>query len=125
MGLIPFGYRVKLEGYLMPYLFLAAAIVAEVIATSALKASDGFSNLIPSIIVVVGYGFAFWLLSLTLKSIPVGIAYATWSGAGIILITAVGWIVFGQKLDPIAIVGMVLIIAGVVLINLVSRSAAH
>lgn len=109
----------------MPYLFLAAAIVAEVIATSALKASDGFSNLIPSIIVVVGYGFAFWLLSLTLKSIPVGIAYATWSGAGIILITATGWIVFGQKLDPIAIVGMVLIIAGVVLINLVSRSAAH
>lgn len=108
----------------MPYLFLAAAIVAEVIATSALKASDGFSKLIPSIFVVVGYGSAFWLLSLTLKSIPVGIAYATWSGAGIILITAAGWIVFGQKLDPIAIVGMVLIIAGVVLINLVSRSAA-
>jgi len=109
----------------MPYLFLTAAIIAEVIATSALKASDGFSQLIPSIIVVMGYGLAFWLLSLTLKSIPVGIAYATWSGAGIILITAIGWIVFGQKLDPVAIVGMVLIIAGVVLINLVSRSAAH
>jgi len=124
MGPIPFRRQIKQEGYLMPYLFLTAAIIAEVIATSALKASDGFSQLIPSIIVVVGYGFAFWLLSLTLKSIPVGIAYATWSGAGIILITAIGWIVFGQKLDPVAIVGMGLIIAGVVLINLVSRSAA-
>lgn len=109
----------------MPYLYLAAAIVAEVIATSALKASEGFSNTLPSIAVVVGYGVAFWFLSLTLKSIPVGVAYAIWSGAGIVLITAVGWIAFKQQLDLPALLGMALIVAGVLVMQLFSKSVPH
>lgn len=109
----------------MPYLYLAAAIVAEVIATSALKASDGFSNTIPSIMVVVGYGIAFWFLSLTLKSVPVGVAYAIWSGVGIVLIALVGWIAFNQQLDLPAVLGMGLIIAGVIVMQLFSKSVAH
>ena len=107
------------------YLFLAIAIVAEVIATSALKASQGFSQLLPSILVVVGYGVAFYFLSLTLRTIPVGIAYAIWSGAGIVLVALIGFALYGQKLDIWAIVGMGLIIAGVMVINLLSKSAAH
>ena len=109
----------------MPYLYLAAAIVAEVIATSALKASDGFSKTIPSIVVVAGYGVAFWFLSLTLKTIPVGVAYAIWSGAGIVLITAVGWIAFKQQLDLPALLGMALIVAGVLVMQLFSKSMPH
>lgn len=109
----------------MPYLYLAAAIVAEVIATSALKASESFSNTLPSIVVVVGYGVAFWFLSLTLKSIPVGVAYAIWSGAGIVLITAVGWIAFKQQLDLPALLGMALIVAGVLVMQLFSKSVPH
>lgn len=109
----------------MPYLFLAAAIVSEVIATSALKASEGFSKTVPSILVVVGYGVAFWCLSQTLKAIPVGVAYAIWSGAGIFLISAVGWIMFGQKLDAPALIGMALIVAGVVVLQLFSKSVTH
>ena len=108
-----------------PYLYLLAAIVAEVIATSALKASEGFTRLGPTAMVVVGYGVAFWLLSLTLRTIPVGIAYATWSGLGIVLIAAVGWVAFGQKLDLWAMLGMALIVAGVLIMNLLSTSAAH
>jgi small multidrug resistance pump len=107
------------------YLFLAIAIVAEVIATSALKASQGFSQLLPSILVVVGYGVAFYFLSLTLRTIPVGIAYAIWSGAGIVLVSLIGFALYGQKLDVWAIVGIGLIIAGVMVINLLSKSAAH
>ena len=107
------------------YLYLLIAIVAEVVGTSALKASEGFTRLGPTAVVVVGYGLAFWLLSLTLRTIPVGIAYATWSGLGIVLIAAVGWIAFGQKLDIWAMLGMVLIIAGVLIMNLLSKAAAH
>ncbi|MFD1711297.1 QacE family quaternary ammonium compound efflux SMR transporter [Ottowia sp. GY511] len=107
------------------YLYLLIAIVAEVVGTSALKASEGFTRLGPTAVVVVGYGLAFWLLSLTLRTIPVGIAYATWSGLGIVLIAAVGWVAFGQKLDVWAMLGMVLIIAGVLIMNLLSTSAAH
>jgi small multidrug resistance pump len=107
------------------YLFLAIAIVAEVIATSALKASQGFSQLLPSILVAVGYGVAFYFLSLTLRTIPVGIAYAIWSGAGIVLVSLIGFALYGQKLDVWAIVGIGLIIAGVMVINLLSKSAAH
>ena len=107
------------------YVFLAIAIVAEVIATSALKASQGFSQLLPSILVVVGYGVAFYFLSLTLRTIPVGIAYAIWSGAGIVLVALIGFALYGQKLDIWAMVGMGLIIAGVMVINLLSKSAAH
>ena len=108
-----------------PYLYLLAAIVAEVIATSALKASEGFTRLGPTAMVVVGYGVAFWLLSLTLRTIPVGVAYATWSGLGIVLIAIVGWLAFGQKLDAWAVRGMSLIVAGVLIMNLLSKTAAH
>ena len=104
------------------WLMLGIAIVAETIATSALKSSEGFSKLVPSAIVLVGYGVAFYFLSLTLRSIPVGIAYAVWSGVGIVLITAVGWAVFGQKLDAPALIGMALIIAGVVIMNVFSSA---
>lgn len=107
------------------YLFLAVAIVAEVIATSALKASEGFTQILPSIAVVLGYGIAFFFLSLTLRTIPVGIAYAIWSGVGIVLVSAVGWVVYGQKLDLAGFVGLGLIIAGVLVVNLLSKSAAH
>lgn len=109
----------------MHWLILSIAIVAEVIGTSALKASEGFSRLWPSLLVLAGYATAFYCLSLTLKTIPVGMAYAIWSGAGIVLISAVGWVFYGQKLDAPALVGMGLIIAGVLVIQLLSQSQAH
>lgn len=109
----------------MPYLYLLVAIVAEVIATSALKASEGFTRVGPVALVVVGYGLAFYMLSLTLRSIPVGIAYAMWSGLGIVLISIASRVLFGQKLDAPAMVGMALIIAGVMVMNLWSKSSAH
>jgi len=109
----------------MNWLFLAVAIVSEVIATSALKASDGFTRLWPSVLVVAGYGVAFYCLALTLRSIPVGIAYAVWSGAGIVLISTIAWFWYGQKLDAPAIVGIGLIVAGVAVLNLMSKSVAH
>jgi len=107
------------------YLYLSVAIVAEVIATSALKASNGFTNPLPSTVVLVGYGIAFYFLSLVLRTVPVGVAYAIWSGAGIVLIALVGWLMLKQALDAPAIVGMALIVAGVAVIQLFSRSAAH
>lgn len=107
------------------WLFLSMAIVAEVIATSALKASDGFTKLWPTALVVAGYGFAFFFLSLALQAIPVGIAYAIWAGAGIVLITSIAWFLFGQRLDLPAILGMALIIAGVVVLNVFSKSVLH
>jgi small multidrug resistance pump len=109
----------------MPHLYLAIAIVAEVIATSALKASDGFTRIGPSLFVVVGYAVAFYFLSLTLRTMSVGVAYAIWCGAGIILIALIGWLVLGQKLDLPAILGMALIVAGVAVINLFSSSVRH
>jgi small multidrug resistance pump len=108
-----------------PWLFLAVAIVSEVVGTSALRASAGFSRLWPSAVVVLGYASAFYFLSLTLETIPVGVAYAVWSGVGIVLIALIAWLVYGQALDLPAIVGMSLIVAGVVILNLfstVSRS---
>jgi len=105
--------------------YLGVAILAEVMATSALTASAGFTRLLPSIGVVAGYGLAFWFLSLSLKSIPVGIAYAVWSGVGIVLISLIGWIVFRQSLDAAALLGMALIVSGVLVINVFSRSVAH
>lgn len=107
------------------WLFLMGAILSEVVATSALKASDGFSRLWPSLLTAGGYMVAFYLLSQTLRYIPVGIAYALWSGIGIVLISLIAWLLYGQKLDLAAIVGMGLIIAGVAVINLFSNSAAH
>ena len=107
------------------YLWLAVAIVSEVIGTSALKASQEFTRLVPSLITVVAFLCAFYFLSLTLRTIPVGIAYAIWSGLGIVLISMVGYLVFGQTLDLAALVGLGLIIAGVLVLNLFSKSAFH
>lgn len=108
-----------------PWILLGLAIAAEVVGTSALKASEGFSKLWPSAIVVVSYGAAFYLLSLTLRTIPVGIAYAVWSGVGVVLIALIGWVVFGQKIDAAGLLGMGLIVAGVLVLNLLSKSSAH
>ena len=105
------------------HLYLLTAIVSEVIATSALNASQGFTRLWPSALTAAGYGLAFYCLSLTLKSIPMGIVYAIWSGLGIVLISLVGWLWFHQRLDLPALLGMSLIIAGVAVINLFSQSA--
>lgn len=104
---------------------LGIAIVAEVIGTTALKASDGFTRLAPSVVVVAGYAVAFYCLSLVLKSIPVGITYAIWSGLGIVLITLVAFLVYGQKIDLAGLIGMGLIIAGVLVLNVFSRASAH
>ena len=109
----------------MNWLYLSIAIVAEVIATSALKAADGFTRSGPSLVVVVGYGIAFYFLSLALRGIPVGIAYAVWSGVGIVLISVIGWIAFGQRLDAAAVLGIGLIMAGVIVLNVFSRSSVH
>lgn len=108
-----------------PWVLLAIAIVAEVIATSALRASNGFSRLVPSAVVVVGYGVSFYCLSLTLKSLPVGIVYAVWSGVGIVLITLVAMLFFKQVPDLPALLGLGLIVAGVLVLNLFSKMQAH
>jgi len=107
------------------WLFLFIAVIAETIATSALKASEGFSRLGPSALVVVGYGVAFYCLSLTLRVIPVGVVYAIWSGLGVVLISLAGWLLFGQKLDAAALIGMALIVSGVVVMNVFSNSTTH
>ena len=109
----------------MNYLFLAIAIISEVIATSSLKASMGFTRLWPSVLVVSGYASAFYFLSLTLRTIPVAVAYAIWSGVGVALVALVAWVFYGQRLDRPAIVGMSLIVAGVVVLNLFSKSGSH
>lgn len=100
-----------------PYLALLGAILVEVVATNALKASEGFTRLGPSAVTVVGYAISFYLLSLALKTIPVGVAYAIWSGIGIVLVTIVAWFWFGQKLDAAALLGIGLILTGVVIIR--------
>lgn len=109
----------------MIYIFLIVAIVAEVVATSAMAKSDGFTRIWPTLIAFFGYGLAFYLLSLVTRTVPVGIVYAIWSGAGIVLVAAAGWLFFGQKLDLAATVGMAMIVAGVLIINLLSRSVSH
>lgn len=108
----------------MPYLYLTIAILAEVIGTSALKASDGFTRPKPSLVVLVGYGVAFYFLSLALQSIPLGVAYAIWSGAGVALVTLIGWRVFKQRLDAPALLGIGLIIAGVAVLRWSSEAVA-
>lgn len=107
------------------YLLLFAAIVAEVVATSALKASENFTRLIPSLLVVAGYGVAFTCLSMTLKTLPLGMAYAIWSGVGTALVAMVGWLVYRQQLDLPAVAGIALIIAGTIVLNLFSKVSAH
>ncbi|WP_108447434.1 DMT family transporter [Halomonas denitrificans] len=109
----------------MTYLYLALAIVAEVVATSALKSSAGFTRLWPSLVVLVGYGLAFYLLALVLKTLPVGIAYAFWAGLGIVLVTLVGILVYGEKPDLPALLGLAMIVGGVVVIQVFSSVSAH
>ena len=109
----------------MPYVYLALAIVAEVAATSALKASAEFSKLVPSLIVIVGYGVAFYLLTLVLRTVPVGIAYAVWAGLGIVLVAITGAILYKQLPDVAVVIGMGLIVAGVVIINVFSKTSVH
>lgn len=109
----------------MKYIMLIVAIVAEVVGTSAMKQSDGFTRLPWVAATVVGYGVAFYCLSLVLKTMPTGIAYAIWSGLGIVLISAVAWLFQGQKLDAAAVVGMALIISGVIVMNLFSKASVH
>src|SRR3954451_24046492 len=107
------------------YLLLAAAIVAEVVATTALARSAGLTRLGPGIVVVIGYGAAFYLLSLVLQTMPTGVVYGLWSGLGVVLITLVAWIWGRQPLDLAAVAGLALIAAGVVVINVFSKSAGH
>ena len=109
----------------MAYLYLAIAIVAEVVGTSFMKASGGFTRPGPAAVAILAYAIAFYALSLTLRTIPTGIAYAIWSGVGIVLIASVAWLFQGQKLDAAALAGMALIIVGVVVMNLFSRATPH
>lgn len=108
-----------------PWLMLSIAILSEVVATSALNASDGFRRFWPALVTVIGYGFSFYFLAQVLRHIPVGITYAVWSGAGIALISLIGWLVFKQKLDMPALIGIALILAGVLVLNLRSPSTPH
>jgi small multidrug resistance pump len=109
----------------MHWLYLSVAILSEVVATSALKAADGFSRWFPSLLVVTGYGLSFHFLSLALRTIPLGIAYAIWSGVGVALVSLVGWGIYHQSLDTGARVGIALIVAGVVVLNLFSEAVPH
>ena len=109
----------------MAYLYLSIAIIAEVTATSALKASSEFTKLIPSLIVVIGYIVAFYFMTLVLRYIPIGITYAVWAGVGIVLVVIVGAILYGQIPDIPAVIGMGLIISGVVVIHVFSRTVGH
>ncbi|SFR48585.1 SMR family transporter [Litoreibacter janthinus] len=107
------------------YIYLFLAIVFETIGTSALHASAQFTKLWPSVVVVIAYAVSFYLLALTLKYMPVGIMYALWSGIGIVCIAAIGWLYFGQRLDLAAVVGISLILAGILVINIFSSTATH
>jgi len=107
------------------WLALAIAIIAEVIATSMLKTTAEFTKLIPSVIVVIGYAAAFYFMTLSLRVLPVGIMYAIWAGLGIVLVAIIGWVVYKQSLDLPAIIGLTLIISGVVVINLFSKTVNH
>ncbi|MCJ2165797.1 MULTISPECIES: multidrug efflux SMR transporter [unclassified Pseudodesulfovibrio] len=109
----------------MGYIYLAFAIVCEVIGTSAMQASDGFTRVVPSLVVVIGYGLSFYLLSLVLRSIPMGVAYSIWAGLGIVLIGLVGVVLYKQSLDVPAMLGMGLIVAGVGVINIFSKTVGH
>ena len=109
----------------MSYLYLTIAIIAEVIATSAIKASEEFSQLLPSMVVIIGYGIAFYFMSLALKTLPLGITYAIWSGAGIVLIAIAGVVLYQQVPDIAALIGMAFIITGIVIIHAFSKTVSH
>jgi multidrug transporter EmrE-like cation transporter len=107
------------------YFVLAVAIIAEVIGTSAMKASAGFSRIGPSVVTLVGFSIAFFCLSSILDRIPLGTAYAIWAGSGIVLVAIVGWVIYGQRPDAAGFVGMTLILVGVLVLNLLSKTTAH
>lgn len=107
------------------YIYLTIAVLAETIGTTALQASQQFTRIVPSAIVVIGYAVSFYFMALTLKVMPVGIVYAIWSGLGILLIAAIGFVVFGQRLDWPAVAGLMLIILGIMVIHLFSKTAGH
>jgi small multidrug resistance pump len=107
------------------YYYLAVAICAEVIATVSMKAVKGFSTPLPLVLVIVGYGIAFWMLTLVVRSVPVGVAYAVWAGMGIVMVSVAALFIYGQKLDVPAMLGMALIVLGVVVIQLFSKTAGH
>lgn len=109
----------------MPWVLLAIAITGEVIATTALKASNGFTNWNYGILSIVGYAIAFYFLSIVLKTMPVGVAYAIWAGAGVAMVTLIGIFLFDQKLDLYSYIGIGLIVAGVAVLNLLSETTAH
>ena len=109
----------------MAYVYLGLAIIAEVIATSSLKATEEFTKIGPTIMMIVGYGVAFYCMTLALRAIPLGITYAIWSGLGIVLVSIVGIVLYNEKLDLPAVIGMGLIIAGVVVINAFSKMVQH
>lgn len=109
----------------MNLVYLSIAIVFEVFATSALKQTEGFTRLWPSLLTIVGYGFAFYFLSLPLRTMPIGVVYAVWSGVGIVLVTLIGWSVFRQMLDLPAVLGIAMIVGGVLVINIFSKTMAH
>lgn len=109
----------------MPWLYMAGAIFCEIIATSALKSAEGFTRPVPTALVLVGYGIAFYCLSVALRTIPVGIAYAVWSGVGIVAISLIGLFWYRQTIDAAGLIGMGLIVAGVLVINLFSQTAQH
>ncbi|WP_293577499.1 SMR family transporter [Phaeobacter sp.] len=107
------------------YIYLVLAVIAETVGTTALQASQQFSRLGPSILVAVAYGLAFYLMALTLRNMPVGVVYAIWSGLGIFFIAIIGWLVFGQRLDLPAVLGLILIMAGILIIHLFSKTSGH
>lgn len=109
----------------MPYLFLFLAIISEVIGTTALNASHQFTRLVPSLITVAGYGLAFYFFSFSLKSIPMGVAYAIWGGVGIVLVTLIGFFYLKQRLDLPALAGIALIVVGVLVMQLFSKTISH
>ena len=109
----------------MPWIYLTLAIVSEVIATSSLKTVDGFTNWVPSLVVIIGYAFSFYFLSLSLNSIPLGVAYAIWSGVGIALVSLIGWIFYHQSLNLSGFIGITFIISGVLILILFSKVVTH
>lgn len=109
----------------MPWLLLTLAIIGEIVGTTALKLSEGFTRPLPGIVAVIGYAVAFYFLAMVLRTIPIGVAYAVWSGVGVAAMALIGLVMFGQRLDPAAIIGIALIVAGVVVLNTMSGTSGH
>ncbi|MBA4710047.1 MULTISPECIES: SMR family transporter [Aquitalea] len=107
------------------WIFLSVAILSEVVATSSMKLTEGFTRLGPSLVTAIGYMISFYMLSLTLRHVPVGVVYAIWSGVGIVLVSLVAWQLYGQKLDVPAMIGIGMIMGGVLVLNLFSKSSSH